>query len=377
MNYRSMLSKAVRLVLLAVACFQLAAKAQDKPKLTIGNKAPELRYGKWLKGSPIKEYEKGRLYLFEFWATWCGPCIASMPHLSEFARERKHEASVIAVNIWEKTGDKPYESAWPKVARFVEQMGSKMDFSVITDSKDQFMGNNWMKAAGHEGIPTTIMVKDGIILWMGHPIELDSVVNLVQSGKYDPVASKKAQEEKDRISDSITAPFKKVFGRYEALVKEKKYQEAVSVMDSAMANSGPEYSGTYGFFKFQVMIEHLNEDAAMEFVRKWQSTKPGYTGSVAAVIARKKGLKKSTYEYSIDIFNSMLSNPQMPPPAAYNEIANAYANMGDYKKAVESLEKGIKAGKELLKEGKYAGFITEDSIKEQEKQLAEYKKSVN
>lgn len=376
MNYRSMISKTVRLILFAVACFQLTATAQHQPTLAIGDKAPELRYGKWLKGSPVKEYEKGRLYLFEFWATWCGPCIASMPHLSEFARERRHEATVIAVNIWEKTGDKPYESAWPKVTRFVNQMGDKMDFNVITDSKDQFMGNSWMKAAGQEGIPCTIMVKDGTILWMGHPIELDSVVNVVLSGKYDMEASKKAREEKERANDSLTAPFRKIFSRYEILVKEQQYQAAVSLMDSAIVNGQPEFAGTYGFFKFQVMIEHLNEDAAMEYVKKWQSTKPGYTGSVAGVISQKKGLKKSSYEYGIELMNGLLEKPEMPAPAVYGLIGNTYANMGDFRKAAETMEKSVKIGKELLKEGKFAGFITEDSIKEQEKLLAEFKKAI-
>jgi thiol-disulfide isomerase/thioredoxin len=372
MNYRNT-TRMVRLVLLSIFCFNLTANAQQQPTLAIGDKAPELLYGKWIKGTPIKEYEKGRLYLFEFWATWCGPCIASMPHLSEFARERKHEATVIAVDIWEKTGDKPYESSLPKVTRFVEQMGNKMDFNVISDTKDQHMGTNWMKAAGQEGIPCTIMVRDGIIMWMGHPIELDSVVNVVLTGKYDIAAAKKEKEEKSRKSDSAMAPFQQMFGRYEALEKNKEYDKALALLDSAMT-VGDQFAGTFGFFKFNLMIEHFNEDDAMTFVRKWQSTKPGYTGSTAAVIARKKGLKKSTYAYGLEILNEQLKNPQMPASMTYAEMAGAYANMGDKKQAVAHQEKAVTIAKQYLKEGKFAGFILEDSVKEMEKQLAEYKK---
>lgn len=372
MNHRT---KMMSIVLLCCFCLGMAAAAQHQPRLTVGSKAPELKYGKWLKGAPIKEYEKGRLYLFEFWATWCGPCIASMPHLSGFARERKQEATVIAVNIWEKTGDKPYETSLPKVARFVEQMGNKMDFNVITDSKDEFMGNNWMKAAGQEGIPCTIMVKDGIILWMGHPIELDSVVNMVLTGKYDMETVKKEKEEKDRINDSILAPYTNVYKRYELLSSNKQYDKALALLDSAMATM-PTYAGTFGFFKFNLMIDHYNEDSAMVFAKQWQSTKPGYTGSTGALITRKPGLKKSTYLYGISLLNELLENPQMPATIVYAGAASAYANMGDYKQAVAYQQKAVNTGKQYLKEGKFAGFIIEDTIKELEAPLAEYKKKL-
>ncbi|MGN8038707.1 TlpA family protein disulfide reductase [Chitinophaga sp. 22321] len=368
--------RTLSIVLFSLGCFGMSAIAQQQPQLTVGDKAPELQYGKWLKGTPIKEYEKGRLYLFEFWATWCGPCIASMPHLSEFARERKHQATVIAVDIWEGNhGGKPYESYWPKVERFVGQMGNKMDFNVVTDSKDEFMGNNWMKAAGQDGIPCTIMVKDGIILWMGHPIELDSIVNIVLAGKYDMETAKREKAEKDRQNDSAMAPFTNVFKRYEALSGDKQYDKAMALLDSAMANM-PAFAGTLGFFKFNLMIDNLNEDSAMVFVREWQKTKPGYTGSTAAVIVRKKGLKKSTYQYGLALLNEQLKNPQMPANLAYAEMASAYANMGDYKQAVEKQGKALAAGKQYLKEGKFAGFIIKDTITELEKQLAEYKKKL-
>ena len=29
----------------------------------------------WIQGTPVKEWEKDKVYIFEFWATWCGPCL--------------------------------------------------------------------------------------------------------------------------------------------------------------------------------------------------------------------------------------------------------------------------------------------------------------
>src|ERR1051325_1895884 len=70
---------------------------ETKAKLTAGDKAPPLTIEKWVKGEPITGFEKGRVYVVEFWATWCGPCVASMPHLSELQKEYGDRVTIIGV----------------------------------------------------------------------------------------------------------------------------------------------------------------------------------------------------------------------------------------------------------------------------------------
>jgi hypothetical protein len=77
--------------------------------------------------------------------------------------------------------------------------------------------------------------------------------------------------------------------------------------------------------------------------------------------------------YGIELMKTLFNSPQ-PAAMVYGEMAKGYANMGDYATAVENQEKSIAEAKQAVKEGKFAGFITADTIAEAEKTLAEYKK---
>jgi peroxiredoxin len=68
----------IPLFLAAAVCS--VANAQQ---LKIGDPAPALATGEFVQGEPIKELEKGKAYLIEFWATWCGPCVKAIPHVNE------------------------------------------------------------------------------------------------------------------------------------------------------------------------------------------------------------------------------------------------------------------------------------------------------
>ena len=89
-----------------------AAAAEALPEMLLDG-IPEV----WLQGDPVKKWEKDKVYIFEFWATWCGPCCAEIPHMEKLAAHYAKNKKIVLLSIsldknkakWEKklAEDKP------------------------------------------------------------------------------------------------------------------------------------------------------------------------------------------------------------------------------------------------------------------------------
>ena len=70
-------------------------------KLTkmVGGPAPKFQIDAWVnQGDLTEESLKGKVVLIDFWSVWCGPCIATFPHLREW-REEFHSKGFEIVGV--------------------------------------------------------------------------------------------------------------------------------------------------------------------------------------------------------------------------------------------------------------------------------------
>ncbi|GJQ28674.1 MAG: hypothetical protein HBSAPP03_05580 [Phycisphaerae bacterium] len=241
MSLRSML--VASMVIACAAAPTLAQEtAQPAASLKAGSAAPAFKVEKFLKGSPITGFEKGKVYVVEFWATWCGPCVMSMPHLSSLQTQYKDKGvTICGVNIWEDQAIN--EETLAKVTKFVQDRGDGMAYTVAYDGAAKQMDTTWMQAAGQNGIPSSFVVDGtGTIAWIGHPMELDMVLDEVVKGSWSvtegpkklEAAAKAYTDAAEKYKDGLNAgdeAWKKAERDYPILAKSQKVGRFMGMME--------------------------------------------------------------------------------------------------------------------------------------------------
>ncbi|TJZ54764.1 TlpA family protein disulfide reductase [Sphingobacterium olei] len=343
-------------------------KSQEIPvTLGIGDTAPKLQYAKWIQGTPFDLTQKDMVYVIEFWATWCGPCVAAMPHLSELAAQYKDEARFIGVNIWEKTGDKPYESSLPKVIQFVEGSKDRMTYNVIADNNELYMSNTWMRAAGQNGIPSTFVVKNNQIVWIGHPSKLDEIIPAVIADTFD-ITVYKAQFEKAKESSKATM---QLFATFSTQVNEavaaKDYDKAFTIIDES-ATKTPILAYTSKIEKLKILLEHFSEQKAIAYIKEiTNAEKDRYEGTLASFLIERENLSKETYEFAATLVDKAIET--YPFSGVYDLKAKAMIKAGNQAGAISALENAIALAKSEVNDPKFAGRVFDYTITEYQDKL--------
>lgn len=338
--------------------------------LGVGNKAPALKVANIVKGKQVN-LDKG-VHVVEFWATWCGPCKESIPHLTEMAKKYAGKVDFTGVSVYENGNDQ-----LGGVKKFVAQMGPKMNYNVAFDGASKYMATNWMEAAKQDGIPTAFLVKDGQILWIGHPMDhLDTTIDKVLAGKYDLAAAKKAQaaqaaaaaeqQKKAAAMNELMKPLVDAF-------QSKNADSVLKALDDLKTQNTDDKA-------FQTRIAYLRFSllATLEDPRAYSIAKDLADGPLKddaeslnqiawSIVAPDSKMKNPDYATAAYVAQRAAEASKMTNPMVLDTYGLALYKSGQKDKAIDIQTKAV----ELAKADKTVDPAT---VKEISDRLAEFKK---
>jgi len=314
---------------LALSLGAVCLADDDKPKaktLSVGDEAPVLKVSHWLKGDEVTEFEEGKVYVVEFWATWCGPCRAGMPHLTSMQKEYKdYDVTILGISD-EKLStvvnflckeNKKEEQLWNKT----------MGYTVATDP-DRSVYTDYMKAAGQNGIPTAFIVgKSGIVEWIGHPATMDKPLESVVKDTWD---------RRQFLAEMATErDLQKAF-------RAGNFDKALELIDLILEkndNPGLRYQ------KFRLLLtmmdkpEEAYEEAAKYIESSFENAQA--LNQISWFIVDEKDLPKRDFELALKAAKQANKLTKFKDGAILDTLARVYYEMGNLKKALNWQRKAV------------------------------------
>jgi thiol-disulfide isomerase/thioredoxin len=210
----------------SAAIAELEEPAVPVGELMIGDAAPAINIATWVKGEPVTAFSSEKVHVVEFWATWCGPCLASMPHIAGLQVEYGDKVTFIGVS----DEDEATVSGFMKeTARGSDKTWADTLTYTIALDDNRKTNAAYMQAAGQNGIPCAFIVgRNGKVEWIGHPMEIDEPLKQIVDGNWD--------SEKARV-DFLTA----------------------REMEKAMEEAGPQIMAAIQSGDFKAAVGHVDE----------------------------------------------------------------------------------------------------------------------
>ena len=299
--------------LITTAATAVLATSTLAAELKVGDKAPAVEVEEWIQGETT--VGEGKPYVVEFWATWCGPCRQSIPHLNELYKKYKGKGlSVIGVSDEVKDVE--------KVRNFVRSKGDGMSYSVAIDGG---VKRNFFDAAGQKGIPSAFIVaNDNSIAYIGHPMDpkFEEILAKVVAGRYSPTLMKKA-------APKLAAA--------ERAAKVRNYGDAYQHMDDVIKLDNTVFVQV-ALDKYRLMASEQNDSAAADLwaleMLEMYSGDAGALAMIAELTAADPDEETRNLEVARQAADAMIRKSGTRDPEALSVSAMVAFHEGDADRAI-------------------------------------------
>lgn len=301
-------------------------------KLTVGDKAPAIDIQHWIKGNKVARFETGKVYVLEFWATWCGPCRAGMPHISEVQEKYKdYGVTIIGVS----------DEDLPTVKGFLDKpdWAQKTRYTLATDP-DGSTAASYMEAALQNGIPTAFIIgKDSTVQWIGHPMGMDEPLDQIVKDQWDVKAFKSKFEADMKMEIELS----KRSSTIRAAMKAKDWDTALTQFDE-LSRLFPE-DPMFKVEKFKILIGGKNDPKSgyalgREIIAS-STSNPMVLNELAWHTVDHADVKKRDFDFALEAALKADEASKHSNAAILDTLARVYFEKGDFQKAVETQKAAV------------------------------------
>jgi thiol-disulfide isomerase/thioredoxin len=174
--------------------------APEGASLGVGDAAPALDVERFIKGEPVKAFERGRIYVIDCWASWVPPWTRNTaPRLTALQAKHKDKLTVIGVNVSEAETYKP--ETLDKVRQFLAKHDAKVGYAIAYDGGARKTHAAYMQASKRDVIPSVFVIDgDGRIAYIGHAIDtkFDTTVEQLIAGTFDMAGAKAEADRRNK-----------------------------------------------------------------------------------------------------------------------------------------------------------------------------------
>ena len=309
------------------------AKPEERMKLLrIGDKAPMPHLAEILKGNTdFEAFPEGKVTVMEFWATWCGPCRAGMPHISELQKKYADQGLTIIGVTQEK----------PQVVKdFLAkpEWNEKTQYTMALDD-DAKTNSAYMKAARQNGIPCAFVVdQEGRVAWIGHPMSMDGPLAKIVDGQWD-VAQARAQFDQAEQAKQV---MRQVSMSMRESQRSGDYTDTIKTLDRAMQQlpDNPDLE----MMKFRLLVGPVDDPTGYEL--GWKLLKAHrddsmMLNSMAWYVLDDAAVKKRDFEFAMSVAKAANEAAGGSNAAILDTLARAYFEKGDLGSAVKYQKKAV------------------------------------
>ncbi|MBV4358725.1 TlpA family protein disulfide reductase [Pinibacter aurantiacus] len=321
------------------------AQFNSNVTLKIGDAAPALKVEGWAKGRPLTGFKKSNVYVIDFWATWCGGCIASFPQISAIEEKYKGKVQFASIDSYEDIGDNKGKDAVTIVKEFLKTpKGQTLKLNVAVDGKANSMYNSWIKPLRRQGFPTTFIIDgEGKIAWVDVNLDqLDWALEQVLAGTWDKQKAAQIMKGKDDLEDQLIKGFQDT-------ANKKSIMRAMKSHTEQLEKQFPDRRDAFAFYKLFALLEvdMSGVPAVLEQMAADPLSRYLNLSDAVGLTLQKPNLSKETYMACAKIQERLLQYQFKEKGyggksvKAYQELADTYYHAGNYKLALSNIQEAI------------------------------------